>query len=110
MFAKENIPNVYLPGWEIFGIDSTIIPCSVKLAEWALGKYSRGGVKMHTVLDLQGSILDSIYITDGRWHYSNFLDVHEPYKWAVYTVDKTYVDFDALYRMHLNVTYFVTWP
>lgn len=110
MYAKENIPNVYLPGWEIFAIDSTTIPCSVRLAEWALGKYSKGGVKMHTVLDLRGSIPDSIYITDSRWHDSNFLDVHEPYKWAVYTMDKAYVDFDALYRMHLNETYFVTRP
>ena len=53
MYEKEKIPDVYLPGWEIFAIDSTTIPCSIKLAEWALGKYSKGGVKMHTVLDLR---------------------------------------------------------
>ena len=66
MYARENVPDVYLPGWKIFAIDSTTIPCSIKLAEWALGKYSKGGVKMHTVLDLRGSIPDSIYITDSR--------------------------------------------
>lgn len=108
MYAKEDIPNVYLPGWEIFAIDSTTISCSIILAEWALGKYSKGGVKMHTVLDLRGSIPDTIYITDSRWHDSNFLDVYEPYKWAIYTMDKAYVDFEALYRMHLNNTCFVT--
>lgn len=108
MYAKENIPNVYLPGWEIFAIDSTTIPCSIKLAEWALGKYSKGGIKMHTVLDLRGSIPESIYVTDSRWHDSNFLDVYEPYKWAIYTMDKAYVDFEALYRMEQNETYFVT--
>jgi hypothetical protein len=48
MYAKENVPDVYLPGWEIFANDSTTIPCSIKLAEWALRKYSKGGVKMHT--------------------------------------------------------------
>lgn len=108
MYAKENIPDVYLPGWEIFAIDSTTIPCSIKLAEWALGKYSKGGVKMHTVLDLRGSIPDTIYVTDSRYHDSNFLDVYEPYQWAIYTMDKAYVDFEALYRMHVNQTYFVT--
>jgi hypothetical protein len=108
MYAKENIPDVYLPGWEIFAIDSTTIPCSIKLAEWALGKYSKGGVKMHTVLDLRGSIPDTIYVTDSRWHDSNFLDVYEPYKWAIYTMDKAYVDFKALYKMQINETYFVT--
>ena len=97
MYAKENIPDVYLPGWEIFAIDSTTIPCSIKLAEWALGKYSKGGVKMHTVLDLRGSIPDTI-----------FLDVYEPYKWAIYTMDKAYMDLEALYRMTVNETYFVT--
>ena len=110
MYAKENIPNVYLPGWEIFAIDSTTISCSVKLAEWALGKYSKGGVKMHTVLDLRGSIPESIYITNSRWHDSNFLDVYEPYKWAIYTMDKAYVDFEALYRMQTKETNFVTRP
>ena len=108
MYAKESVPDVYLPGWEIFAIDSTTIPCSIKLAEWALGKYSKGGVKMHTVLDLHGSIPDTIYVTDSRWHDSNFLDVYEPYKWAIYTMDKAYVDFEALYRMHQGETYFVT--
>lgn len=108
MYAKENIPNIYLPGWEIFAIDSTTISCSIKLAEWALGKYSKGGLNMHTVLDLRGSIPESIYITDSRWHDSNFLDVYEPHKWAIYTMDKAYVDFDALYKMYLNETNFVT--
>lgn len=108
MYAKERVPGVYLPGWEIFAIDSTTIPCSIKLAEWALGKRSKGGVKMHTVLDLHGSIPDTIYVTDSRWHDSNFLDVYEPYKWAIYTMDKAYVDFEALYRMHQGETYFVT--
>lgn len=108
MYAKEDIPDVHLPGWEIFAIDSITIPCSIKLAEWALGKYSKGGVKMHTVLDLRGSIPDSIYITDSRYHDSNYLDVYEPYKWAIYTMDKAYVDLEALYRMTENETYFVT--
>ncbi len=108
MYAKERVPDVYLPGWEIFAIDSTTIPCSIRLAEWALGKRSKGGVKMHTVLDLRGSIPDTIYVTDSRWHDSNFLDVYEPYKWALYTMDKAYVDFEALYRMHLHETFFVT--
>lgn len=41
-------------------------------------------------------------------HDSNFLDVYESYKWAIYTMDKAYVDYEALYGMHLNGTYFVT--
>lgn len=110
LYAKENIPDIYLPGWEILAIDSTTISCSVKLAEWALGKYSKGGVKMHTVLDLRGSIPDSIYITNSRYHDSNFLDEYEPYKWAIYTMDKAYVDFEALYTWTRKDVYFITRP
>ena len=110
MYAKENIPDIYLPGWEIFAIDSTTISCSVKLAEWALGKYTKGGVKMHTVLDLRGSIPDSIYVTNSRYHDSNFLDEYEPYKWAIYTMDKAYVDFEALHGWTMKNVYFVTRP
>ena len=64
---------------------------------------------MQTVLDLHVCMSDSIYITDNRWHDSNFLDVYEPSQWAIYTMDKAYVDYEALYRMHLSKTYFVIW-
>lgn len=108
MYSKESVPGVYLPGWEVFAIDSTTISCSIKLASWALGKYSKGGVKMHTVLDLRGSIPDQIYITDSRWHDSNFLDVISTNPFAIYTMDKAYVDFEALFRLHTSGCFFVT--
>ena len=108
MYAGAPIPDVYLPGWEVFAIDSTTISCSINLATWALGKYSKGGVKMHTVLDLRGSIPDQICITDSRWHDSNYLDVFEPSPWAIYTMDKAYVDFEALYKLHKLDCFFVT--
>ena len=74
-------------------------PVQPQTGRMGSGQVPKGWGKMHTVLDLRGSIPESLYITDGRWHDSNFLDVHEPYKWAVYTMDKAYVDFEALYRM-----------
>ena len=107
-YAKEHIPDVYLPGWDVFAIDSTTMSCSIKLASWALGKYSKGGVKMHTVLNLRGSIPDQIYITDSRWHDSNYLDVIKPNPWAIYTMDKAYLDFEALYKLHKANCFFVT--
>ena len=39
----------------IYALDSTTISTSIKLETWALGKYSKGAVKMHTLLDLRGS-------------------------------------------------------
>jgi len=107
-YAQESIPDVHLPDWEVLAIDSTTMSCSITLASWALGKRSKGGVKMHTVLDLRGSIPDTIYITDSLWHDSNFLDIIDIHQWAIYTMDRAYVDFEALYRIHKADAYFVT--
>lgn len=65
------------------------------------GKYSRGAVKVHTLLDLRGSIPTFIYITDGKYCDSNIFDVHTPIPCAIYLMDKAYIDFVALYSIKL---------
>ncbi|WP_291529713.1 IS4 family transposase [Bacteroides sp. UBA939] len=107
-YAREHIPGVWLPDWDIFALDSTTISCSIKLMSWAYGKYERGAVKMHTLLDLRGSIPAFIHVTHGKWHDSNVLDIIEIIPWAIYAMDKAYVDFEALYRIHKNNAYFIT--
>ncbi len=81
---------------------------SINLFTWAEGKYSRGAVNVHTLLDLRGSIPTFILVTDGKYHDSNALDVIIPISGAIYLMDKAYVDFLALYRIHLAAAYFVT--
>ena len=108
LYAKETIPDVYLLGWEIFAIDSTTISCSIKLMTWAQGKYERGAVKIHTMLSLRGSIPTFIHITHGKWHDSNFLDVFEIERWAIYVMDKAYVDFAALFNIECHDAYWIT--
>ena len=108
LYAKESVPDVNLPGWEIFAIDSTTISCSIKLMTWAYGKYGRGAVKMHTMLSLRGSIPAFIHITHGKWHDSNFLDVFEIEAWAIYVMDKAYVDFAALFNIDAHNAYWIT--
>lgn len=108
LYKKEQISNVYLPGWEIFAVDSTTISCSIKLMSWALGKYERGAVKMHTMLSLRGNIPTFIHITHGKYHDSNFLDVFEIEPWAIYVMDKAYVDFEALFNINEHNAYWIT--
>lgn len=109
LYSKEQIPDVRLSAeHDIFALDSTSISCSIKLMSWALGKYERGAVKMHTLLDLHGSIPTFIHITHGKWHDSNVLDIMEIIPNAIYIMDKAYVDFEALYRISTNEAYFVT--
>lgn len=109
LYAKSSIPEITIDN-VLYALDSTTISTSIKLATWALGKYSRGAVKIHTLLDLRGSIPANIHITNGRWHDSNELDVLEPEPFAFYMMDKAYVDFDALFRFHLAGAYWVSRP
>jgi len=107
MYASEPIPNVDIDN-EVFALDSTTISLSLKLFSWAPGKYSRGAVKIHTLLDLRGSIPSFILITDGKYHDSNALDVFIPKSDAIYVMDKAYIDFKALYHMHEQEAFFVS--
>ncbi|MFR9540170.1 MAG: IS4 family transposase [Rikenellaceae bacterium] len=109
LYATAEVPNVEISN-TIFALDSTTISLSIKLATWAEGKYSRGAVKVHPLLDLRGSIPVFIHITDGKWHDSNMLDMiaYEPND--IYLMDRAYFDLVALYRMEQIGTFFVTRP
>jgi len=107
LYSNSPIPNIDIDN-EIFALDSTTISLSINLFKWAKGKYSRGAVKVHTLLDLRGSIPTFILITDGKYHDSNVLDVMAPIPEAIYLMDKAYIDFVALYNMHKAKAFFVS--
>ena len=107
MYASEPIPDVDIEN-EVFALDSTTISLSLKLFSWAPGRYSRGAVKVHTLLDLRGSIPSYILITDGKYHDSNVLDILTPIPDAIYIMDKAYIDFKALYNLHKLGAFFIS--
>jgi len=107
LYSDYHIPNLSLEN-EIFALDSTTISVSINLFTWAHGKYSRGAVKMHTIIDLRGCIPDFILITDGKYHDSNALDVINFYANAIYLIDKAYVDFKALFSINNAGAFFVS--
>jgi len=107
LYADCPIPNVDIDN-DVFALDSTTISLSIKLFSWAPGKYSRGAIKVHTLLDLRGSIPSFIFITDGKYHDGNILDEITPMPGAIYLMDKAYLDLVPLYRMHLVGSFFVT--
>jgi len=107
LYAGCSIPNLDIDN-EVYALDSTTISISINLCTWAEGKYSRGAVKMHTLLNLRGSIPEFILITDGKYHDSNAMDEIVPERNAIYLMDKAYVDFEALYRINQADAFFVT--
>lgn len=109
MYAKEKISGISIDN-TIYAIDSTTISISIKLAAWAYGKYSRGAVKMHTMLDLRGSIPVQKHITDGKWHDNNMWSLIDIEFCAIYTADKAYIDLEQMWRINISGAYFVMRP
>ena len=77
----------------VYAFDSSTINLCLSLFPWAKFHHQKGAVKMHTLLDLRGSIPVFIHLTDGSVHDVNALDslLIEPA--AFYLMDKGYVDF-----------------
>lgn len=92
---------------DVFVLDSTTISVSITLISWAKGKYSRGAVKMHTLMDLRGSIPVFIHITDGKYHDVNTLDEIQFISDTIYVMDKAYTDFQRLFHLNQMGAFFV---
>jgi IS4 transposase len=78
------------------------------LFPWARFRKTKGAVKMHALLDLRGNIPSFIDIPDGKVHDVNILDVLIPEPGAIYVIDKAYLDYERLYSLHQNASFFVT--
>lgn len=92
----------------VYALDSTTIDVCLSLCPWAPFKRSRGAVKMHTLLDLRGSIPTFIDITHGRSHDVFALDRIAFEAGAFYVMDRGYLSFKRLLRIHESGAFFVT--
>jgi hypothetical protein len=92
----------------VYALDSTTIDLCLTLFPWAKFRKRKGAVKLHTLLDLRGSIPTLIYITHGKVHDIKFLDHLYLEPGAIYLMDRGYVDFARLYKIHQSMAFFVT--
>lgn len=106
LYAKEPI------GLElnetVYALDSTTIDLCLNLFPWARFRRTKAAIKLHTLLDLRGSIPTFISISQGKQADVRVLDelVLEP--GAFYVMDRGYVDFQRLYCFVLAAAFFVT--
>lgn len=91
----------------VYALDSSTIDLCLSLFPWARFRKSKAAVKLHTLLDLRGSIPTFIWITDGKVHDVNILDLLIPEPGAIYIMDRAYLDFERLYQMHQAGAVFV---
>jgi hypothetical protein len=91
----------------VYALDSTTIDLCLALFPWASFRKHKAAVKLHTLLDLRGSIPSFIHISDGKLHDVNVLDRIAFEAGCFYVMDRGYVDFARLYRLHLALAFFV---
>ena len=92
----------------VYCLDSTTIDLCLSLFDWAPFRTTKAAIKLHTLLDLRGSIPAFIHISDGKLHDVNVLDILPVEAGAFYVMDRGYLDFERLYAMHQAAAFFVT--
>jgi len=92
----------------VYALDSTTIDLCLSLFPWAHFRSTKAAVKMHTLLDLRGSIPSFIHVSDGKLHDVHALDLLPLEPGAIYVMDRGYVDFGRLHVLHLAGAFFVT--
>ena len=91
----------------VYALDSSTIDLCLAVFPWAHFRQTKGAVKLHTLLDLQGSILTFIHVSDGKLHDVNVLDLLIPEPGAIYVMDRAYLDFQRLFALTLAAAFFV---
>jgi hypothetical protein len=91
-----------------YALDSSTIDLCLALFPWAKFRTTKAAVKMHTLLDIRGSIPSVIIITPGKVHDVNILDDLLLEAGAIYIMDRGYLDFERLYHIHVERAFFIT--
>ncbi|MEM5462008.1 IS4 family transposase [Paraburkholderia phytofirmans] len=92
----------------VYALDATTIDLCLSLFEWAPFRTTKAAVKMHTLLDLRGAIPAFIHISDGKMHEVGVLDFLPIEAGAFYVMDRGYLDFARLFKLHQAGAFFVT--
>jgi hypothetical protein len=91
----------------VYALDATTIDLCLSVFPWAPFRSTKAAVKMHTLLDLRGNIPTFIHISDGKWHEVNIFDMLVPEAGAFYVMDRGYINFEQLHRLHQAGSFFV---
>ena len=92
----------------VFAIDATTIDLCLSTFYWATFRSTKGGIKLHTQLDLKTSIPEFILFSSASVHDVNVLDVISFEANSFYIMDRGYVDYKRLYNIHKHNAFFVT--
>jgi hypothetical protein len=107
LYIDEKEKDVWLHG-NVFAIDATTIDLSVTAFLWATFRTTKSGIKLHTQLDLSTAIPEFILVTPASVHDVNILDMIRFEANSFYIMDRGYIDYKRLFKIHESGAYFVT--
>lgn len=105
LYAKEEF-GVQLEQ-TVYALDCTTVNLCLSLFPWARYREKNAGIKIHTLLDLRGSIPSLIKVTPARIHEIHILDELVPEPGSIYIMDRAYLDFSRLYTLTQGLAFFV---
>ena len=114
LYADDPVGKEFkaLMGATVYALDSTTIDLCLSLFAWAPFRSTKAAIKLHTLIDLRGSIPSFIHISDGKMPDVRALDTLAAQGFieagAYYVTDRAYVDFARLHRLHMARAFFVT--
>lgn len=92
----------------VYALDASTIDLCLAVFPWAPFRSTKAAIKLHTLLDLRGNIPTFLHLSDGTLHDVNVLDLLVPEPGAFYIMDRGYLDFARLHRLHDAGSFFVT--
>lgn len=101
-------PDIATLNAQAYALDSTTVDLCLKLFPWAHFRRSKAGVKAHTLLDLRVGIPVFLRVTHAKTHDLTTLDQIHAQAGSFYVMDKGYIDFTRLHRLHCAGAFFVT--
>jgi len=106
LYADE--PALFDLDAAVYALDSTTIDLCLSLFDWAPFRSTKAAIKLHTLLDLRGSIPAFLHISDGKFHDVKLLDILPLEAGSFYVMDRGYQDYGRLFAMHQAGAFFVT--
>lgn len=107
LYADDSEFTLELEG-AAYALDSTTIDLCLSLFPWAKFRTTKSGIKLHTLIDFRGNIPTFIHITDAKVSDVKAMDVILFEPGAFYVMDRGYLDFSRLYKVHTAGGFFVT--
>ncbi len=107
LYKDDNLLEIQFKN-NVFAIDATTIDLCLSTFHWATFRTTKGGIKLHTQIDLKTAIPEFILFSNASLHDVNVLDVINFESNSFYVMDRGYVDYKRLYKIHIAGAFFVT--